>query len=48
MTVEMIPHLFGPAGRRPTGQRGVYAVWMNNSKILVPSAFKRLTYKNDA
>jgi HK97 family phage major capsid protein len=45
MTVELIPHLFG-ANRRPTGQRGVYAVWMNNSKILVPSAFKRLTYLN--
>jgi HK97 family phage major capsid protein len=45
MTVEMIPHLFGAAGRRPTGQRGVYAVWMNNSKILVPGAFKRLIDK---
>lgn len=44
MTVELIPHLFG-ANRRPTGQRGVYAVWMNNSKILVPSAFKRLIMK---
>lgn len=41
MTVEMIPHLFG-SNRRPTGQRGVYAVWMNNSKIVVPGAFKRL------
>jgi HK97 family phage major capsid protein len=45
MTVEMIPHLFGTSGNRPTGQRGVYAVWMNNSKILVPSAFKRLIMK---
>jgi HK97 family phage major capsid protein len=44
MTVEMIPHLFG-SNRRPTGQRGVYAVWMNNSKILVPGAFKRLIDK---
>lgn len=44
MTVELIPHLFG-ANRRPTGQRGVYAVWMNNSKILVPGAFKRLIDK---
>lgn len=45
MTVEVIPHLFGASGRRPTGQRGVYAVWMNNSKILVPGAFKRLIDK---
>lgn len=42
MTVELIPNLLGANGR-PTGQRGVYAVWMNNSKILVPSAFKVLT-----
>lgn len=41
MTVELIPNLLGANGR-PTGQRGVYAVWMNNSKILVPSAFKCL------
>jgi HK97 family phage major capsid protein/HK97 family phage prohead protease len=41
MTVELIPNLLGSNGR-PTGQRGVYAVWMNNSKILVPGAFKAL------
>lgn len=44
MTVEMVPHVFG-ASRRPTGNRGVYAVWMNNSKILVPGAFQRLVVK---
>jgi HK97 family phage major capsid protein len=44
MTVEMVPHVLG-ASRRPTGQRGVYAVWMNNSKILVPDAFRRLSMK---
>jgi HK97 family phage major capsid protein/HK97 family phage prohead protease len=44
MTVELIPNLLGANGR-PTGQRGVYAVWMNNSKILVPSAFKVLQIK---
>jgi HK97 family phage major capsid protein len=44
MTVEMVPHVLG-ANRRPTGQRGVYAVWMNNSKILVPDAFRRLSMK---
>lgn len=44
MSVELVPHLIDVAGgnNRPTGQRGVYAVWMNNSKVLVPSAFKRL------
>lgn len=41
MTVELIPHLLG-SNRRPTGQRGVYAVWMNNSKVLVPGAFEVL------
>jgi HK97 family phage major capsid protein len=53
MTVEMVPHVFdgtvasGAANLRPTGQRGVYAVWMNNSKILIPGAFKRLINKLD-
>lgn len=45
MSVELVPHLFdatAPTAMRPTGQRGIYAVWMNNSKVLVPSAFKRL------
>lgn len=41
MTVELVPHLLG-SNRRPTGQRGVYAVWMNNSKVLVPGAFEVL------
>ena len=42
MTVEMVPTVVDPTTGRPTGQRGVYAVWMNNSKILIPGAFKRL------
>lgn len=43
MTIELVPHVFDAANaNRPTGQRGVYAVWMNNSKILVPSAFNLL------
>jgi HK97 family phage major capsid protein len=52
MTVELVPHVFdgtvsgGVANNRPTGQRGVYAVWMNNSKILVPGAFKKLVTKD--
>jgi HK97 family phage major capsid protein len=44
MNVEMVPLVMG-ANRRPTGQRGVYAVWMNNSKILIPDAFRRLSMK---
>lgn len=44
MTVELVPHLFDVAGgnNRPTGQRGVYAIWMNNSKTLIPGAFRTL------
>jgi HK97 family phage major capsid protein len=45
MTVEMVPTVLDPSTGRPTGQRGVYAVWMNNSKILIPGAFKRLINK---
>lgn len=47
MAFELIPHLFnqqsaGSGFGRPTGQRGVYAYWMNNSKILVHEAFRLL------
>lgn len=43
MNVELVPHIFDPSnGNRPTGQRGVYAIWMNNSKILVPQAYRVL------
>ncbi|WP_198679474.1 phage major capsid protein [Thermomonospora amylolytica] len=41
MSVELVPHLFGP-NRRPTGQRGLYAIWRNNTEILVPNAFRVL------
>jgi HK97 family phage major capsid protein/HK97 family phage prohead protease len=41
MSVELVPHLFG-ANRRPTGQRGLYAIWRNNSKILADNAFRLL------
>ena len=41
MSVDLVPHLFGPNGR-PTNQRGIHAVWMNNSKVLVHNAFKVL------
>jgi HK97 family phage major capsid protein/HK97 family phage prohead protease len=41
MSVEVVPHLFGSNGR-PTGQRGIYAYWSNNCKILVPNALRVL------
>lgn len=39
MSIELVPQLFGASGR-PTGQRGLYAIWRNNSKVLVPGAFR--------
>jgi HK97 family phage major capsid protein len=44
MSVEIVQHLFG-ANRRPTGQRGLYAFWRNNSKVLSPNAFRVLKVK---
>jgi HK97 family phage major capsid protein len=41
MIVDVVPHLFG-ANRRPTGQRGLYTMWRNNSKVLVDNAFRVL------
>jgi HK97 family phage major capsid protein len=41
MAIELVPHVFG-ANRRPTGQRGIYAIWANGSGILVPNAFRVL------
>lgn len=41
MDVEFVPHVFGADGR-PTGQRGIYAIWRNNARVLVPNAFKLL------
>jgi HK97 family phage major capsid protein len=41
MDVETIPMLFG-ANRRPTGQRGIFAVWRNNSAVLAAAAFRVL------
>lgn len=42
MTVELVPHLFATANNLPSGSRGIYAIWRNNSKILVDAAFKLL------
>jgi HK97 family phage major capsid protein len=44
MSIELIPHLFGANGR-PTGQRGLYAIWRNNSIILNANAFRVLKVK---
>jgi HK97 family phage major capsid protein/HK97 family phage prohead protease len=45
MDVELVPHLFGTTANYPTGQRGIYAIWRNNSAILVQSAFRLLKIK---
>jgi HK97 family phage major capsid protein/HK97 family phage prohead protease len=42
MSVELIPHLFHTSNNRPSGQRGLYAVWRNGSKVLDPNAFRLL------
>ena len=43
MDIEVIPHLFGATNRFPTGQRGFYAYWRNNAKVLDANAFRVLT-----
>lgn len=47
MNVELVPHVMGANGR-PTGQRGVYAIWRNNAKVLVPEAFRVLNIATTA
>jgi HK97 family phage major capsid protein len=45
MDIEIIPHLFGASqGNLPTGQRAIFALWRNNSKVLVDNAFRVLVY----
>jgi predicted phage gp36 major capsid-like protein len=39
--------VMGPNGR-PTGQRGIYAIWRNNAKLLVPNAFRALVVNTTA
>ena len=43
MGIELVPHLFGGNNRYPTGQRGILAIWFNNSQVLAPNAFRILT-----
>jgi HK97 family phage major capsid protein len=46
MDIEIIPHLFGAAqGNLPTGQRAIFALWRNNSKVLNDNAFRILVYQ---
>jgi HK97 family phage major capsid protein/HK97 family phage prohead protease len=42
MGIELIPHLFGPTNRYPTGQRGILAIWFNNGQLLAANAFRLL------
>ncbi len=42
MNVEIIPHLFGTVANFPTGQRGLWAMWRNGSKVVDAKAFKSL------
>lgn len=42
MSVELVPHLLATGNNRPNGQRGLYAYWRNNSKVLVQNAFRFL------
>jgi HK97 family phage major capsid protein len=42
MTVEFIPHLFGTANGRPTGQRGWYAYYRTGSAVVNQGALRLL------
>lgn len=42
MHVELVPNLLDTATGRPTGQRGVFAIWMNNGKRVTDTAFQQL------
>lgn len=42
MSVELIPHLFATANNRPSGQRGLFAIWRNSAKVVDPLAFRKL------
>jgi HK97 family phage major capsid protein/HK97 family phage prohead protease len=45
MGIELVPQVLG-TNRRPTGERGIFALWFNNSKILVDNAFRLLRIKS--
>jgi HK97 family phage major capsid protein len=39
--LEIVSHLIG-SNQRPMGQRGIYAMWRNTSKVLDANAFRVL------
>ena len=41
MQVELVPHLFG-TNHRPTGQRGLYMIFRNSSKLVDANAARVL------
>jgi HK97 family phage major capsid protein len=43
--VELVPHLFGPANRYPTGQRGLLAIWRVGAAVVVPNSLRYLEIK---
>lgn len=45
MNMELVPHLFGSSNRYPTGQRGYYVWWRNNSLIRNNAAMRMLVVK---
>jgi predicted phage gp36 major capsid-like protein len=45
LTVELIAHLFGSANRYPTGQRGLWMMARNSSKVIAENAFRFLGVK---
>lgn len=42
MSTELVPHLIDVSTGRPTGQRGILAIWRNNFRPLVDNAFRLL------
>lgn len=45
MNVEVIPHLLDQATGRPTGQRGIFAIWRNTAKPAHVDAGRLLEFK---
>jgi len=46
MDIEIVPHLFDVTNNLPTGQRGIFALWRNNAKVLADNAFRILVYSS--
>lgn len=42
MSVELVPHLFATANNRPSGQRGLLAMWRNGGGCVDINAFRML------